>query len=141
MENAYHRLSEIYCLRGRCRGNVGQLAEAISDYNKALEVDPKNIGAYWDRSSAYEEQEEYELAVKDYREVLKGTPDFTSGYIFLARCLIRQQKYAEAISIYEQGVKRLPNDVDLLSSFASIFVSHDKELQTFNGHSLWSKKP
>ena len=39
---------------------------AIIDYNKAIQFDPNNAGAYHNRGTAYHDIGEYDQTIKDY---------------------------------------------------------------------------
>jgi tetratricopeptide (TPR) repeat protein len=54
------------------RGNVyfdkGQYDQAISDYTKALEIDPKMVAAYVSRGLAYKIKGQYEQGDSDFNK-------------------------------------------------------------------------
>ena len=45
--------------------NKGQFDWAIADFNKALEINPKGAGAYYNRATAYYFKKEYDKSWKD----------------------------------------------------------------------------
>ena len=54
-----------YINRGNAYFEKGQYDQAISDYTKALEINPRDAWAYFDRGNAYFEKGEYDKAWED----------------------------------------------------------------------------
>jgi tetratricopeptide (TPR) repeat protein len=66
--------ADFYFNRGVSYDEQGQFAWAISDYTKALEINPKLASAYYNRARAYYFKKEYDKSWDD----IKKTQD--SGY-------------------------------------------------------------
>ncbi|NNM43910.1 MAG: tetratricopeptide repeat protein [Chlamydiae bacterium] len=67
--------SEIYHQEGTAYADLGMYDEALASLNKAIEKDPKNKEAYFDRAEAYFETGDFEQSLKDYLDSgLKPTP-------------------------------------------------------------------
>ena len=49
----------------------GDYDRAIADYNKALELDPKDATAYNNRGYAYRQKGDYDKAIADYDKALE----------------------------------------------------------------------
>jgi tetratricopeptide (TPR) repeat protein len=56
-----------YSNRGIAYGNKGEYDRAIADYGKAIEINPKYVGADNGRGSAYSRRDE---AIADFRRAL-----------------------------------------------------------------------
>ena len=56
-----------YAARGGAKLLNGQTDGALTDFNRALELDPKNAGAYADRGSANFLARDWTAALRDYR--------------------------------------------------------------------------
>ena len=54
-----------YYNRGNAYHSKGQYDQAISDFNKALEINPRDVTAYNNRGSAYLEKGLYDKAWED----------------------------------------------------------------------------
>lgn len=61
---AYFRLGWLY-------QNQGQYNQAIADYDKAIELDPKYVFAYNNRGIAYYSQGDYQRAIADYDKAIE----------------------------------------------------------------------
>ena len=58
----------------------GNYAEAIENYNKAIESDPNDALAYNNRGLAYTEVGEPEAAMSDYSKAIELKPDYAEAY-------------------------------------------------------------
>ena len=60
--------AKFYIDRGIAYREKGQYDQAISDYTKALEIDPKSAGAYYNRAIVYYFKKEYNNSWKDIKK-------------------------------------------------------------------------
>jgi tetratricopeptide (TPR) repeat protein len=63
--------------RGLANKEKGEYDQAISDYNKALELKPNYADAYNNRGIAHDDKGEYDQAISDYDMALKINPTYT----------------------------------------------------------------
>ncbi|MEE8075142.1 MAG: tetratricopeptide repeat protein, partial [Candidatus Binatia bacterium] len=63
-----------YNNRGNAYTRKGQYDQAISDFNKALEINPRDAKAYNDRGVSYARKGQYDQAVSDYNKALEINP-------------------------------------------------------------------
>ena len=70
------RLVKIYELRGNSNIRLGNYWESISDFSKAIKIDPNDSFLYFWRGFAFESLGEYSKAVKDLKISLHLDPDF-----------------------------------------------------------------
>jgi len=66
-----------YLDRGNHFQNIKMYRDAISDYNKYIQLNPRNHSAYMNRGNAYERFKIYDSAMWDYQKVLELKPDDT----------------------------------------------------------------
>ena len=71
------RLVEAYDLRGGVKVFLTRYLESISDYSKAIELDPKNSYLYFGRGMSYEYLNQNEEALKNFKTSLMLDPDFS----------------------------------------------------------------
>ena len=69
-----------YYNQGRAYGQKGQYDQAISDYNKAIEIDPKFATAYNNRGIAYRQKGQHDQAISDYNKALEINPRDAEAY-------------------------------------------------------------
>ncbi len=61
---------DLYLHQGNSYYRKGKYNRAISDYNKALELNPKFAEAYYNRGLAYKSKGEYDRAITNYDKAL-----------------------------------------------------------------------
>ena len=78
-----YRLIKAYDLRGNSNMFLGNYQEAIVDFSKALEIDPRDSYLYFWRGFAYESLMDYPNAVKDLKISQQLDPEFGLSKIVL----------------------------------------------------------
>ena len=63
--------------RGMAYSAKGEYDRAITDYNQAINLNPKSAKAFNNRANAYYHKGEYARAVPDYDRAIKINPGFT----------------------------------------------------------------
>ena len=53
---------------------------AISDTNQALEINPKNSNAYYNRGVSKTNLQDYQGAIADYTKVIEINPQYANAY-------------------------------------------------------------
>ena len=66
--------------RGNLHGRNGLYELAISDYSKAIEIDPGFAEAHYDRGCSYYELREYEEAIADLTRAIELDPNEARYY-------------------------------------------------------------
>ena len=59
---------------------IGDYQEAIKDFDRAIELDPKLAGAYWGRGKTYHELGDYQEAIKDFDRAIELDPKLGGAY-------------------------------------------------------------
>lgn len=70
-----------YITRGSSYLQKGEIEDAISDYNKAIEKNPGFAVAYYSRGRAYSKKGEINKARSDYNKAIALNPDDADAYI------------------------------------------------------------
>lgn len=70
-----------YILRGETRTNMGDITEAIKDFNEALRLQPNNPFAYRRRGVARSHEENYQGALEDLNKAITLEPDNAYTYV------------------------------------------------------------
>jgi tetratricopeptide (TPR) repeat protein len=63
-----------YNMRGIAYYRQGQIEKAISDYNKAIKINPEFAAAYPNRGYVYHSERKYKKAHSDYEKVIELNP-------------------------------------------------------------------
>jgi len=73
--------AEAYFNRGLAYDDKGQYDQAISDYSKAIEINPGLAEAYINRGNAYSKKGQYDKAISDYSKAIEINPKYADAYI------------------------------------------------------------
>ncbi|XP_071798592.1 dnaJ homolog subfamily C member 3-like [Asterias amurensis] len=98
----------------------GQLAEALTQFNSAVDNDPKNYMAYYKRATVYLALGKSKAALPDLKMTMKLKPDFTSAFIHHGNILLKIGKMDEAAKDYQEALRQDPNNQEAKTNFESI---------------------
>jgi len=89
------RDAQFYNNQGAIYVAKGQYDQAISDFNKVLEIDPKFAGggAYYGRAMVYEKKNQYDQAILDFNKALEIDPKHASAYYNRGRSYYFKKEY------------------------------------------------
>eukprot|EP01129_Flabellula_baltica_P001931 TRINITY_DN11824_c0_g1_i1.p1 TRINITY_DN11824_c0_g1~~TRINITY_DN11824_c0_g1_i1.p1 ORF type:complete len:539 (+),score=62.56 TRINITY_DN11824_c0_g1_i1:88-1704(+) len=93
----YEKMSVVLNNLGNLYLEEGELDKSLQYLNRALEIEPRNIRAYFNRSTVWEEKHIWENAISDYNAMISLNPD--SDYFlhyFKAKCLLQIGNTKEA---------------------------------------------
>ena len=99
----------VWSNRGNVRIGQYKLAEAISDFNRSIEIAPEYPDAYLNRGIAYEGQREWDKAIADYNYVLSIAPQDPVAFNNRGNAKAGQQKWQEALDDYQQAADLAPS--------------------------------
>jgi len=103
------RTSADYCTEGEVCLAKGDYPEAISDFTKAIRLEPKNVGGYLDRGLAYAEEGEYPEAISDYDIALRLDPHHAYTYLHRGGAYFALDNFDQAIHDYTEAIRLDPN--------------------------------
>lgn len=96
--------AEILGKIGYVLAKQGQSNEAISSYQEALHVEPKNDIFHNAIASLYRELKKFSKAQEHYQEALKIDANYAVTYFNYANLLVDMQRYSEAKEMYEKAL-------------------------------------
>ncbi|MCZ8039749.1 MAG: tetratricopeptide repeat-containing serine protease family protein, partial [Microcystis sp. LE17-20A] len=99
-----------YLNRGLLYSDLQKYELALSDYNKAIDINPNYAKAYNNRGFLYHNQQKYELALSDYNKAIDINPNYALAYNNRGLLYHNQQKYELALSDYNKAIDINPND-------------------------------
>ena len=95
--------------------------KAISQYQKALSIEPKNDFALYNQAIVKSKQGNYESAIKDLEAAIKISPGYFHYYRFLAVQYEKLGMHDKAIEKYKETIKFQPEDFISLYNLALIY--------------------
>ena len=107
------KTAQFYYERASKKLDKGIYKGAISEYTKAIKINPDYEDAYKDRGFAKEKIEDYKGAISDYTKAIKINPE--NGDAFHGRGYSKEmlKDFEGAISDYTKAIKINPQDGDL----------------------------
>ena len=89
--------AETYSNQGAAYAAKGQHDRAISEFNKALEINPQHAEIYYNRGMVYRAKEQYDQAISDYNKAIEiNDTDFEAikglGVVYMLRALDKDNK-------------------------------------------------
>jgi tetratricopeptide (TPR) repeat protein len=85
---------------GNAYSRKGLLDQAISDYNKALEINPMDAEAYNNRGNAYSRKDLLDQAISDCNKALEINPRYAAAYYNRGVAYRKKGLYDQAIADY-----------------------------------------
>lgn len=98
-------LSEKALENGAAFEEKGQLTEAMAEYNRAIELDPRNTNAYYNRASLYQKQGKPEAAFADFNKIIEINPNYSQSYYGRGLIYDGQGQRDKAIAEYTKAIE------------------------------------
>jgi len=99
-----------YLYRGAAHFTKGLYDEAISDFTKAIEINPESADGYTNRGAAYGEKGLYDLAISDFTKAIEINPEDSDGYVNRGIAYAQIRLYDLAISDLTKAIEINPRD-------------------------------
>jgi Flp pilus assembly protein TadD len=104
--------SKAHTKQGIALMNSGKPKEAIEEFKKAIELDPKNADYHRNLSEVYRSQNMLPEAQKEADAAVKSKATDVRNVETMATVLFQQNKYAEAEKYYRQAIKLDPKNAE-----------------------------
>jgi tetratricopeptide (TPR) repeat protein len=98
-----------WLLKGNQEFSNGNYDKAITNYNKAIELDPGLSIAYDKRASASDYMGQYEEAIADCSKAIELDPQSATAYVNRGAAKNALGKYEEALEDYNKAIELDPN--------------------------------
>ena len=110
--------SDEYHQKGYELRRKGKFTQAIEEYSKALQKDPRHFKALFNRAFAFDKVGEHKAAVRDYSRALDVDPANSYAYYNRGISHDRQKNYFEASVDFKQAIKLSPQNLDFQHNLA-----------------------
>ena len=115
--------SRAYYARGIGYYSKGDMARAIADYTKAIEISPTYANAYSNRGGAYLSMKAYDRAIGDFTSALSIDPKLAQAYHNRASAYYAKGDTQRAIPDLRNSLRYNPNDQEASDLLTSLGVS------------------
>jgi tetratricopeptide (TPR) repeat protein len=105
-------LSIVYQARGMAFARYQQVALALSDFDRAVELNPRDPGAFYNRAVALERKGDLDQAIRDLDESLRLRPENASATYERGYAYLRKRDYDHAISDFDQTIRLDPKSAN-----------------------------
>jgi Tfp pilus assembly protein PilF len=109
---------------GNTYDKMGRFNEAISEYKKALAINPNLAEAYVNLGSVYVEKGGFNEAISEYKKALAINPNFAEAHVNLGSVYEKKGRLDEAIS---ECRKALGINPDLAAAHTNLGVAYHKK--------------
>ena len=99
----------VWSNRGNVRIGQYKLTEAISDFDRSIEIAPEYPDAYLNRGIAYEGEKLWDKAIADYNRVLAISPEDPVALNNRGNAKAGQEHWQDALTDYQQAADIAPN--------------------------------
>jgi tetratricopeptide (TPR) repeat protein len=106
----------MYSSLGAIYQKQGSYAKAIAMYQKALSLDPRNVGVLSSLALCQAKNGDVNDAVISYEQSVAMNPDATSDYKALGDLYTKQNKASQALSMYKKYLDKNPKDATVARS-------------------------
>ena len=111
-----------YNNRGDALVDLKKFEEAYNDFNKAVELDPKDFMAYYNRGNLYEKQKKYDLAIADYNSSISNQPDFDKAFNNRGSMYKAINRLDEALADYDKAISLNPGYHMAYNNRGTVFI-------------------
>ena len=87
----------------------GKYAQAITEYDKAVEMENASITPYYNRGCLYLKLGRFDLVAQDFNEVIKMDPEFVAAYDNLGFIDANQGRFDRAMFAFTKALEIDPN--------------------------------
>jgi len=118
----------LYNIAGACYVALGDLTEAIKNYELALSINSNYYKAYFNLGNAFDELNQLDAAVLNYEKALDIKPDYAEAHNNLGNTFKRLNRLDASIKCFEHAIAFKPDYVEAHYSLGLTY----QELERFN---------
>jgi len=133
--NNYPNVALAYNNRGDGYAEQGNIQQAISDFNKAIQIDPNYADAYYNRGNAYLDQGNIQPAIFNYDRAIEINPNYAKAYNRRGNAYLTQGNIQSAIFNYDRALEINPDYIDAYVRRGTIYSQRGNFIQAISDFS------
>lgn len=106
--NANSASAETYLNDGKACREKKDYDCALNNYNKAIELNPQYIDAYYSRGIVYDDKGDYDQAIRDYTRAIELDPQYAEAYYNRGFAYDNKGDHDQAIKDYSKVIELKP---------------------------------
>ena len=99
------------------------LIQALSDYNKAIEINPGYPEAYDGRGNVYRQQGDFTKALPEYNKAIAINPNYSKAYFNRGFLFYNQDNLIQALSDYNKAIAINPENAEALNNRGIVYYN------------------
>mgnify|MGYP001182478249 CR=1 FL=1 len=112
---------ELFFLVGTTYLQLKEYAEAISNYNISIKLNPNYPNSYNNKGIALAEKQDYSEAILNYDKAIKLKKDYFDAYLNKGISLHKLKKFDQAIKYFELLKKIRPSEPKIYNNLGNIY--------------------
>ncbi len=121
--------------RGRAYQQSGDLAAALSDYNRAIKINPRYKEVFNNRGVIYKQQRNMQQALSDYTRAIEISPDYADSYYNRGNLYRQQGNLAAALADYNRAIKINPGYAQAFNNRGLIYYQQGNFSRSISDYS------
>jgi serine/threonine-protein kinase len=126
------KLSAVYVTLGRIHNDSANYDLAVTEFQRALDLDSRNADALQGMAYGYENAGRLKEAEETYKKAVALRPDYWDGYNTLGSFYRRQRRFNEAVTEFQRAINLTPDNTESYNNLADAYLNtgnpHDLEL-------------
>ena len=115
-------LARAYYFRGKAIGGQKRYDEAITDFNKSIELKDDDPGVYQMRGVVYMRMKKYEKSMTDYNKVIEMDANYEDIYIHRGLLYRKLEKYDESVKDLKKACELDPENAEAVKELGLTYL-------------------
>jgi tetratricopeptide (TPR) repeat protein len=126
--------SDVLHLLGVIAIQTRNFHRAVELIGKAIDVDPRNAAAYFNRGIAFKQLAKFEAALASYDGAIAIKSDYTDAHFNRGNVLRVLERFEQALASYEQAIALKPDHVEAYLNRSNVLVELRQFDAAFDGY-------
>lgn len=120
------RIAPVHVTSGLILTGKGQYELALTEFQRALEIDPRNSDAYRELARVYDRINMIDKAEATYKKAIQLRPNLISGYHLLGNFYYGHGRYEEAAAQYRKMIDLAPDSYWGYNNLGAVYLNLER---------------